>query len=551
MKNTALEISPSDLRRSGSGSGTETFAYFILTVLGFTFWFAMAVPFASHRETYSWLATINSHDFAYAFKNSMSVTYRPLSQATTWLAFLILDPGRFPTSTLRQLLLQLFVYGMFVIGWWLIYRKTGQRRVLALVAFVAAGTFFSGYVHLFHIYGIMYVPVMLILGALLGLHGAGTFEKEEVWLSALSMLLALWHPFVTALFVGFYFGLYIETFPRRSKIQHMQALIVLLVGAMVSLGFGVLFARHDASTMTLHDRLLGFLISYKTNEVNLCASLLAFLLSLAVVLSMELSRQLKIAVSLLVTVISAVFVLKSLPLLLLWVGVVLIKLVHMRSWGLFFLMVAAALLPLGGGIGTPIFALMAIIVAVYATALGWLQAEQVLSTLKTRYVIAAIILLTIVVVLVRAGIRVPVVTKAAAPLLVERERTYQLETILAWLQKSEYCRYRIAFAANGGSPIDSLDNVFTRRNRPPSDIDDVTKFWNKVLSCGSDHSRDNTETAVVTFNGPAPDELTPVFEVAGTYAGKAVVWVPNESRKQTAVVKTGSTKESSFLSSKR
>src|SRR5438876_8896025 len=152
MRDAARDISrlngqyPSDL-----SAWTQTLCYFILTVLGFSFWFFMAVPFASHRETYSWLATISSHDFAYAFSNSMSVTYRPLSQATTWLAFLVLDPSKFPTSILRQALLQVFVYGMFVLGWWFIYRATVQRRVFALVAFVAGGVFFSGYVDLFDI----------------------------------------------------------------------------------------------------------------------------------------------------------------------------------------------------------------------------------------------------------------------------------------------------------------------------------------------------------------------------------------------------------------
>ena len=41
---------------------SQTLSYFILTVLGFSFWFFMAVPFASHREAYWWLATVHSQD---------------------------------------------------------------------------------------------------------------------------------------------------------------------------------------------------------------------------------------------------------------------------------------------------------------------------------------------------------------------------------------------------------------------------------------------------------------------------------------------------------
>jgi hypothetical protein len=116
-------------------ASTQTLTYFVLTVLGFSFWFLMAVPFASHRETYWWLGMVYSHQFGTAF-SFISTTYRPLAQAMTWLAFLILDPRIFPTSTLHQALFQGFVYGMFVFAWWLIYRSAPQRRLFALVAFI-------------------------------------------------------------------------------------------------------------------------------------------------------------------------------------------------------------------------------------------------------------------------------------------------------------------------------------------------------------------------------------------------------------------------------
>ena len=515
---------------SGAGSSTETVVYFILTVVGFSFWFMMAVPFACHRETYSWLATINSHDLSYAFANSMSVTYRPLSQATTWLAFLVLDPHKFPTSMLRQSALQIFVYALFLLGWWLIYRAVRQRRALAVVSFLAGGVFFSGYIHLFHIYGLMYVPVMLMVGALLGEHARGTFRRRQAWLAALGLLLALWHPFATALFVGFYVGFYVETFSERSKVEHLQALTVLFVSMMLSLGLGIVGARKDAATMSLHTRFLGLLMSYQTTEINRLASVVALLLALIVVYSMNLSRRVKVMSALIVLAVSVVFTMKGLPLLFVWISAIVIKLVRTQAWSVLSLMVAAALLPFGGGIGTPMFALFAIIVAVYGTVIGWSESEILLSVVKPRYVVVVTIALISVVLMVRAGIRTPIITRVANPLLSERERTYQLETILTWLHSSDYCRFRIAFAANGGSPIDSVDNVITRRNRPPADIDDVTKFWNTVLSCHSQHGTDEARaTALITFGSPAPGGLTQVFKVDGKYAGEAAVWVSAKS----------------------
>jgi hypothetical protein len=128
--------------------------------------------------------------------------------------------------------------------------------------------------------------------------------------------------------------------------------------------------------------------------------------------------------------------------------------------------------------------------------------------------------------MVRAGINVPIVTKAAAPLLAERERTYQLEHILAWLHNSDYCGYEVAFAENAGSPLDSIENAITRRNRPPAALEDVQLFWNSVLQCQRGE-RPNTkaETAVVTFGGSALANSRPVFQIPGRYSGDATVWV--------------------------
>src|ERR1700722_13381634 len=240
------EISKSnDSRAVAPATHAQTLSYFIITLLGFSFWFFMAVPFASHRETYWWLAMTQTQPFAKAF-SVISVTYRPVSQGATWLAFLALNSRIFPTSVLRQALLQGLVYGMFVFAWWLIYRSAPQKRVLAVIALLAGGVFFPGYVHLFHIYGIMYVPVVLTLGALLYLHASDAFKKHELWFAVTAVLLVLWHPFATALFVGYYFGFYLETFSQRRRTQHIQAIAILLGGTVAIVALALLFPRADA-----------------------------------------------------------------------------------------------------------------------------------------------------------------------------------------------------------------------------------------------------------------------------------------------------------------
>jgi hypothetical protein len=131
-----------------------------------------------------------------------------------------------------------------------------------------------------------------------------------------------------------------------------------------------------------------------------------------------------------------------------------------------------------------------------------------------------------IVVAIRAGISVPVVSAAARPLLAERERTFQLEYALAWLSTSKYCAHDLAFAEASGSPIDSVESAITRRYRPPAGIEDVAVFWNAALRCPPDESSGKGKgVATITFGGPELTNVTAVFAVPGTSAGPATVWV--------------------------
>jgi hypothetical protein len=514
-------------------------SYFVLTVLGFSFWFFMAVPFASHRETYWWLAKVRTESFSYSL-TFISSTYRPLHQVATWLCYVLLDVGIFPTSVVRQTFFQLLVYAMFVLAWGLIYSGAAQRRTFAVIAAISGAVFFSGYVHLFHVYGIAYVPVMIMLGGLLHYHVSGTLAAHERWLAAIAAVLVLWHPFTTALFVGYYFGHYLETFRHRTGTQHLQAWAILIVGVAAVGALVVAVPRLwpnaspllvETATRPADTRFLAFLVSYQTNEINRLAALVAFGLTLAAVVTLKVSPRTKVAALSGAMALTVVFFLNGVPLVLLWVCAAIVKLVFRRSWSLVFLALTAALLPFGGGIGTPIHALFAIIIATYATALDWDEAESVISRVPNAYVISAIAAVGLVVIMVRTGMRVPVVTNVAGTLLAERERTYQLEHVLEWLHGSDYCSYQVGFVEKANNPVDSVESAIERRNRPPAALGDVDLFWRTALQCrNAERPYGRSDVAVVTCGGPPVDAARAVFEVPGRYAGPATVWVHGQQK---------------------
>jgi hypothetical protein len=364
---------------------------------------------------------------------------------------------------------------------------------------------------------------VLSVGLLLRLHARDTFRRSEVVFALIAILLAFWHPFATALFMGFYFGYCLENFHQRSRFEQVRAAGILMLGAVTVFVLVSLFSRAE---MGAHSRLLGFLTSYRTNEVNSIASFCALLLTQVALMSFVPKASSRLVGGVVLTALAVLLWYQNLPVLFLWFGVVLIKLFRLRYWSIFFMMATAAILPFGGGIGTPIYCLFGIIIAVYATVLEWPQTEAVLSFLAPRYAVGIVGLATIVLVAMRIGVDVPVVSRLAKPLLVERERTYQLENALAWLHNSQYCGYEIDFKENAGSPIDSTENVITRSNRPPAALEDVQYFWDNILRCrDAAHVGPLEGKMVLTFGGPVLENSNPVFVVNGKYAGDAVVWV--------------------------
>jgi len=512
------------LPHTGTAAAANTrqaLTYFTLAVAGFSFWFLIGAPFASHRESYNWLAMVWRGKLLDSLGMLNGTTWRPLAQFAAWLGFLGLNPNIFPTSIVRQALLQVGVYLTFVLSWAIILSSSRQRKTLAVIAFVAGGVFFGGYIHLFHIYGVFYAPVLLMIGIVVRLQMSGNLGKYETSLAFLAIALTLWHPFATAVFLGSYFGYYLTTFTSRDLREHLKACAILLLGTASVL---ILLAMSPRVQQTFN--LLGFITSYRTNEINAVASVVAWMLALVTVLSMELPRSGVPGAVAGVAALGLIFFLLNVPLLLLWIAVACLKLVYLRNWQLLFPLLVTVLFPYSGGIGGPVYALFSIVLAVFVTPLGWESCEAKLHRVGDRYAIAAVTALLLLGVCVRAGVHVPVISRVATPLFVERERTYQLEHLLSWLSTSEYCGYNLDFAERAGDPVDSLESVITRRNRPPSAIGDVRAFWNTVLRCNrfqtGFHDRD---VVTITFGSSALTDTRRVFEVPGAYAGPATAWV--------------------------
>jgi len=416
---------------------------------------------------------------------------------------------------------------MFLLGWLLMYSAMPQPRLFALVALVAGAVFFTGYLHLFHIYGFYYVALMLTLGIMVRCYFTGSLKQHESLLALTAIALVLWHPFSTLLFLGFYLGYYLDRLATLPLKSHIKAWIILLSGSLAILAVVVL--SPNLGQTWAYNPFAAFVISYRTTEINVIASVVALVLAYLGLLSIDISGRWKFALSVVIAVIAVAFYVLDIPLLLLWIAVVLGKLVYLRSWGLFVPLAVAALLPYAGRIGAPIYALFPVILAVVGTPLGWEAVERRLRVLGQRYAIAFLVGLAAILVAVRVGISVPLVSTLAKPLLAERERTFQLEHALAWLSASKYCAYDLGFVVASGNPIDSVEGAITRRYRPPSALGDVSPYWEAALRCEPSTERAKG-TAIITFGGPELTDAVRILDLPGRNAGPATIWLRGPSK---------------------
>jgi len=365
---------------------------------------------------------------------------------------------------------------------------------------------------------------MLMLAVMVRYCFVPGLKNREVVLGLIATVLVLWHPFATVLFLGFYLGRYFNDFTSLRRRDHVTAWAILLTSSSATL-LAIALSPNLGESWA-YDPRLAFIISYRTSEVHVLAAGVAWMLAYATLWSMEIAARTRIAAAVGITVAGACFFLFNVPLLLLWMLVVVGKLLHRRLWALFWPTIVAVLLPYGGRIGGPIYALFPIILAVVVTSLGWTGAESRLRLVDRKYAVAFVSALVVIGAAIRFGMPVPVVSTFANPLLAERERTFQLEHALAWLAKSNYCAHDIVFAQASGSPIDDVKSALDRRYRPPSDLQDVTPFWRAALQCVPDERAGRTRgIATVTFGGQELTSGIRVFDLSGRYAGPVTVWV--------------------------
>ena len=478
-------------------------AWAALAVAGLLFWFLVGFPFGHHNESYEWVSWISSGDAgSVVWHPFFGAGFRPLAMALAWSLFHVAGGSLVPV--------QLFNAAVTLLAWGVLAAAAPFRRAFALAALVAGGVLFSGYIYLFHLHGVFYGPVLLWLAFAVRATGRPLGRGTLLVLGATALAAALVHTFAFAFLLAFLAGSAFDRGWLRGRRGAALAIALVATGALLV----AVVAPH--LLRATGPGLLALATSLRAVEVNRVVTIVLAGLALATVAGTRWGGGGARAVALAVTAAGAVaLVAADRPMAFLWLAAGMTKVLLHRRFTAAALLAASLALPYAGGTGSPTYAVFALALLAWITALDAGAFERALEGLRPAHAWAAAGALAVLALVVRSGADVPLVTRLARPVLAERERTRQGEDLLRAIVESPWRKHPVRLAVDAGAPTEA-GGAIDRGTRPPSNQICIDAWLRHVRGAPDVKAA----PIVLTFGGTPPAGRRVAF-VEGRQAGDA------------------------------
>lgn len=504
--------------RALGGPVATRLAALVITCAPLSLWFWSSFPWQHHNESLKWDVVLRQASFwSAAVSNPAGVANtRPLGLMVAWITFHVTDGGVW--------LQQLVNLVITLTAWCLACLACRRKLNFACLAFVCTGSYFSGFIYLFHIHGVFYGPLFLFMSLLLWQQAR---RSHLGWDSATfafigAVIAGLFHPFALLVFVCYLFGWWLETSAR--SIHRLKGIGVVIAGSAASIAFAILLLDNP-STLTLGtthaNPIDGFLTSYRLLEINSFVGVVSVLLAALTGTVIGCTSQQRVIFGTLSALGGVGLMLGGFPAILAWIVTCAISSVYRGWFARCGLLIGCTVLPVATATGSPTYAIFVLLPCCVITA------ETLPILIKSEAVqavgaaIIAVITLFLVVAL-RGGWDPPILGRIALPLRSEQEKTVQLMAILDWLSKDKPLSGKVELCNPGGEPT-STQNALNRVHRAPTDMPFLLPylkfhFGDRFLS-GS--------PLYLCFGGEKKADSSELFSVPGHWAGSASVQRPN------------------------
>jgi len=492
-------------------------ALYSLFPLGLSFWFFLAFPFANRNESYIWLEPLESRGF-FAIMEGQLPPYsqiRPLAHGTAWVLYRLAGHSIWAV--------QLFNYLGAAAAWMILGSAMKEKWMFALTALAVGGCLFPGYIYLFNLHGVFYSPMLVLIAAMLAARSVMWTGSRPVALAIGALAAAMFHSYALLLYGAFLVGALLEDRrsigSRRFAVGLGMALVAFALARILSLD-------PDASKPFSSAGMRALLVSYQATEVNRLLSVVSAALTLAVVASLQISWRRKPVALAAAAGVCAAACGAGIPVIMVWVLACLVKTLLMRRWSLALLLTSAALFPMVRNSGSPTYAVFALMICAAVLPMTWSAAESRLGWLNGRFAASAVVCAAVLVICLRAGLAVPIFSKAARPILAEKEKTWQLEQIIDWILRSRYSNYAVALNRPAERTMDDLKSAVNRERRAPTS----GKYLDPYLDWRRGSRAAPTRKLLVCFGNDEARGRPILYSVEGRHAGKAIVYLDTTRR---------------------
>jgi len=483
--------------------------YLPLSILGISFWFLLGFPFSNYYESYEWIAQFNTNSlFDLIFQTiGHYSSYRPLGQATAILLYKLSNNSIIP--------FQLFNYGLIILSFFILDSVINEKKSLSIVLAIVGGFFFIAFSFLFHLHGLYYSPLLILISILIYYYNKPFSSKSLIISFSLTLVISLFHPFAIFIFIFYVVGLYVENRKLLSFKHYFLGITFILVGIVV--------VNILAPDQSVHWEVKKLLNIYKTLDKKLIMSVISVLLSLLTIGSLKMDIKLKSYFSLSILLLSILFYFLSIPVIFAWFLLSIIKVYILKRWTLVFLILVTFFFPVFTGFESGHLYFLVLIVCAYTVPLNWEWLESKLHFIFSRITVLSLISFISLFLILKQDINLPIISKIVRPLLIEKEKTYQLEEIITWLMKSEYKEYNIKFVSEY-----SEDSKTKKRKSSTQRFPTTNKYINDYLSSirSGNSPEENRKLLIVCFENSFIENAELIYSIKGIYAGKASVFVP-------------------------
>jgi len=473
--------------------------------MGLSFWFLVGFPFQQHKESYLHVVSIEQQSLLGYTINGLRdcAEKKPLAFALEWLAYK-------PWGSMCPIQVVNFI--LTIASWLILCSALKERRLFSLLGLVVGGAFFSGYLYLFHLSGAGYAPLLLLIALMFKLRENLGDSRHFALLAVATVVVALFHPFACLLYAGFMFGAFLE---NRKLVTRGRVIAALVVAGATAAAASAMNggAGHEVSWSNVES----LVCSLRTTEAYKLLALVSVGLTIWTAATADVTRRSRGILLLAAVVCIGATVVAKMPVIAAWLLVCVLKSLLTRRFSGALLVLGAVVLPFFGEVGTPTHMVYAVMICTALTAVDCTVIESKLGWVNGRSAVALGLVLGALVVCLRLGVRVPVVSRLAQPLMAEREKTYQMASILGWLEHSPYRDRYISFDRPAVATRLNYKQTIDRRNTAPTS-EYYLDYYLGWLRHDSGKPNPNRRL-VVTFGDSTLDGAKLVYSVPGRYAG--------------------------------